>query len=413
MLSADIQRVVIIGAGQAGGETVQRLRQNGYEGEISLIGEESYPPYQRPPLSKKYLAGELETQRLYLRPAEIYAQERAALLTGVRAVWIDRASKKVRLEGGREVAYDALVLATGAKPRTLPIAGADLPGSHTCRTLSDIDAMRPRFKPGAKLIVVGAGYIGLEIAAVARQKGLDVTVIETAPRPLTRVTSPEIAGFYLDEHTSQGVRFLLGGQLALIMGKDEVTGVKLADGTEIPANLVVAGIGVNPDIGLAQQCGLATDNGIVTDAQCRTSDPSIYAIGDCASRPMQHYDGRQIRLESVHNALESAKIAAAAIAGKPVPVLEAPWFWSDQYDLKLQIAGLFQGFDKIVIRGDMKARAFACCYYKQGRVIAVDAVNRPGEFIGVKTMLQKGVSVPPEVMADDAKPIKEIMALAT
>ena len=412
MLSSEVHRVVIIGAGQAGGETVQRLRQNGFEGEITLIGEEAYPPYQRPPLSKKYLAGEMEAERLYLRPAEVYAQERAALLTGVRAVWIDRSAKKVRVEGGREIPYDALILALGAKPRTLPLAGADLPGSFVCRTLADIDAMKPRFKPGAKLVVVGAGYIGLETAAVARKLGLEVTVIEAAPRPLARVTSPEMAGFYLDEHTRQGVKFLLGGQLALITGTDQVTGVKLADGTEIPADIVVAGIGVNPDISLAQQCGLAIENGIVTDHQCRTSDPAIFAIGDCASRPMTHYENRQVRLESVHNAIEGAKIAAAAIMDKPAPALEAPWFWSDQYDLKLQIAGLFQDFDKIVIRGDMKARAFACCYYKQDRLIAVDAVNRPGEFIGVKTMLQKGVSVPPEIMADDSKPIKEIMALA-
>jgi 3-phenylpropionate/trans-cinnamate dioxygenase ferredoxin reductase subunit len=412
MLSTDIKRVVIIGAGQAGGETAQRLRQNGFEGEITLIGEEPCPPYQRPPLSKKYLSGEMDAERLYLRPADLYAQERVSLLTSLRAVWIDRTAKKVRVEGGREIPYDALVLATGAKPRTLPIAGADLPGSYVCRTLADIDSMRPRFTPGAKLVVIGAGYIGLETAAVARTLGLEVTVIEAAPRPLARVTSPEMAGFYLDEHTAKGVRFILGGQLALIAGKDQVTGVTLADGTEVPADIVVAGIGVNPETGLAQQCGLAVENGITTDRECRTSDPAIFAIGDCASRPMAHYDDRQGRLESVHNALEGAKIVAAVITGKPAPALEAPWFWSDQYDLKLQIAGLFNGFDKIVIRGDMKARAFAACYFKQDRLIAVDSVNRPGEFIGVKTMLQKGVSVPPEVMADESKSMKDIMALA-
>ncbi len=413
MAEAEIRRVVIIGAGQAGGETVQRLRQNGYQGEITLIGEEPHPPYQRPPLSKKYLAGEFETSRLLLRPPEVYAEERATLLTGTRAVEIDRSAKKIRIEGNREIPYDALVLALGAKPRKLPIAGADLPGSFVCRTIADIDAIRPYITPGARLVVVGAGYIGLETAAVARKKGLDVTVIEAAPRPLARVTSPEMAGFYLDEHTTQGVRFVLGGQLASINGTQKVTGVALTDGMEIPADIIVAGIGVVPDIALAQQCGLAVADGITTDHQCRTSDPSIFAIGDCANRPMVHYSDRQCRLESVHNAIEGARIAAAAIAGKPAPTLEAPWFWSDQYDLKLQIAGLFQGFDKIVIRGDMRARAFAAVYYRQDRLIAVDAVNRPGEFVGVKTMLQKGISVPPDLMADDSKPIKNIMAVAS
>ena len=412
MESSQINRVVIVGAGQAGGEAAQRLRQNGFQGEITLIGEEPCPPYQRPPLSKKYLMGEMETARLYLRPADAYAQENVALLTGVRVVWIDRASRKVRLEGGRELPYDALILAQGAKPRRLPLAGADLPGSFVCRTLADIDAMRPLFKPDAKLVVIGAGYIGLESAAVARKLGLDVTVIEAAPRPLARVTSPEVAGFYLDEHTAQGVKFILGGMTALIKGEDRVTGVALTDGREIDADIVLAGIGVNPDTALASQCGLTIENGIVTDENCLTSDPNIFAIGDCASRPMAFYGNHHMRLESVHNALETAKIVAAMITGKPRPNLEAPWFWSDQYDIKLQIAGLFQGFDKTVIRGDMKARAFAACYFKQGRLIAVDAVNKPGEYIGIKTMLQKGLSVTPEEMADQSRTIKEIVASA-
>ncbi|MBP6690522.1 MAG: FAD-dependent oxidoreductase, partial [Hyphomonadaceae bacterium] len=248
MSTGEIRRVIIIGAGQAGGETAQRLRQGGFEGEITLIGEEPAAPYQRPPLSKAYLKGDLDIDRLMLRPASMYAEERIALLTKTRAVWIDRANRKVRVEGGRELPYDALVLATGAKPRKLPLVGADLEGVYLFRTAADVDRVREKFVSGAKLIVIGAGYIGLEVAAVARQLGLNVTVIETAVRPLARVTSPEVAGFFLDEHTRQGVRFVLGGQPALIKGSDRVAGVALTDGSELPADLVIAGIGVTPDI---------------------------------------------------------------------------------------------------------------------------------------------------------------------
>lgn len=288
MSTGEIRRVIIIGAGQAGGETAQRLRQGGFEGEITLIGEEPAAPYQRPPLSKAYLKGEYDIDRLMLRPASVYSEERIALLTKTRAVWIDRANRKVRVEGGRELPYDALILATGAKPRKLPLVGADLEGVYLFRTAADVDRVREKFVSGAKLIVIGAGYIGLEVAAVARQLGLDVTVVETAVRPLARVTSPEVAGFFLDEHTRQGVRFVLGGQPALIKGSDRVTGVALTDGAELPADLVIAGIGVTPDIAIAEQCGLTVNNGIVTDRHCRTSDPNIFAIGDCAARPMVH-----------------------------------------------------------------------------------------------------------------------------
>jgi 3-phenylpropionate/trans-cinnamate dioxygenase ferredoxin reductase subunit len=404
--------VIIIGAGQAGGETAQRLRQGGFAGEITLIGEEPLAPYQRPPLSKAYLAGKLDAQRILLRPPEVYAQENVALLTSMRAVWIDRANKKVRIEGGREIPYDALVLATGARPRTLKLAGADLAGTHVLRTAADVDQIKPGFVSGAKLVVVGAGFIGLEVAAVARQAGLDVTVIETAVRPLARVTSPDVAGFFLDEHTAQGVRFVLSGKPALIKGVDKITGVALADGTEIAADMLIAGIGVTPETTLAQQCNLDVDDGIVTDGQCRTSDPAIYAIGDCARRPVVHYDNRVLRLESVHNAIEGAKLAAAAILGTEPPHEEAPWFWSDQYDLKFQIAGLFMGYDQTVLRGSMADRAFAVFYYKQGRLIAVDAVNRPGEFIGAKILIQTGRSIAPNAITDMSRPMKELVAAA-
>lgn len=411
MTSGEIKRVIVVGAGQAGGETAQRLRQGGFTGDITLIAEEPAPPYQRPPLSKAYLAGKLDMDRLLLRPASVYAEENVALLSPVRAVWVDRANRKVRIEGGRELPYDALVLATGARPRKLPLVGADLDGAFLFRTAADVDAIRPRFTPGAKLVIVGAGFIGLEVAAVARQLGLDVTVVETAVRPLSRCTSPEVAGFFLDEHTRQGVRFVLGGQPAVIKGRDRVTGVALTNGAELPADIVIAGIGITPETTLAQQCGLKVDNGVVTDAQCRTSDPNIFAIGDCAARPMAHYDNRITRLESVHNAVEGAKIAAAAIMGQTHAV-EAPWFWSDQYDLKLQIAGLFQGYDRVVFRGVMADRSFAAFYYKGDRLIAVDAVNRAGEYLGVKMLLQAGRTLAPDAVADEARTMKELVASA-
>lgn len=411
MSTGEIRRVIIIGAGQAGGETAQRLRQGGFDGDIALIGEEPCAPYQRPPLSKAYLAGDLGMERLLLRPASVYAEEKVALLSPVRAVWIDRANRKVRVEGGRELPYDALVLATGARPRKLPLAGADLEGVHLFRTAAHVDAVRARFTAGARLVVIGAGYIGLEVAAVGRKCGLVVTVVETAVRPLARVTSPEVAGFFLDEHTRQGVRFVLGGQPAVIKGQERVTGVGLTDGAELPADLVVAGIGVTPETSLAQQCGLHVDDGVVTDAACRTSDPHIFAIGDCARRPMAHYDDRLCRLESVHNAVEGAKIAAAAILGQSHAV-EAPWFWSDQYDLKLQIAGLFQGYDQVVFRGVMADRAFAAFYYKGERLIAVDAVNRPGEYLGAKMLIQTGRTLAPELIRDTSRPMKELVAAA-
>ncbi|HYD74034.1 MAG TPA: FAD-dependent oxidoreductase [Candidatus Binatia bacterium] len=411
MTSGEIKRVIIIGAGQGGGETAQRLRQGGFGGDITLIGEEPYAPYQRPPLSKAYLKGELSMDRLLLRPASVYAEEHINFVSPLKVVWIDRASKRVRMEGGRELPYDALVIATGARPRRLPLVGADLEGVHLFRTAADVDAIRQRFTPDAKLVVIGAGYIGLEVAAVARQCGLHVTVVETAVRPLARVTSPEVAGFFLDEHTRRGVRFVLGGQPAIIKGDDRVTAVCLADGMEIKADLVIAGIGVTPETHLAQQCGLAVEDGVVTDRQCRTSDPAIFAIGDCARRPMAHYGEKLCRLESVHNAVEGAKVVAATILGQ-THTEEAPWFWSDQYDLKLQIAGLFQGYDGVVFRGVTSDRAFAAFYYKGDKLIAVDAVNRPGEYLGAKMLIQTGRTVAPNVLEDASRPMKEIVAAA-
>jgi 3-phenylpropionate/trans-cinnamate dioxygenase ferredoxin reductase subunit len=406
-------RVVIIGAGQAGGEAALRLRAAGFEGEITLVGEEPEPPYQRPPLSKKYLAGELPLDRMHIKPVEAYAEAGIELLLNRKAGWIDRANAKVRLDGAQELAYDALILATGSRARRLPVAGADLPGVFTLRTISDVDAIRPFFHAGQRLAVIGAGYIGLEVAAIARALGLDVTVIEAAARPLARVTGETLSGFFLDAHTRQGVRFCLGAQAAVIKGNGAVRAVGLADGTEVGCDVVIAGIGILPDSALAETAGLRIDDGIVTDATTATSDPAIFAIGDCARRPMAHYGGRMVRLESVHNALEGAKLAASAITGAPAPALETPWFWSDQYDLKLQIAGLFNGYDQTVLRGALEERRFAVFYLAQNRLLAVDAINSPAEFLGAKQLIAKHARLEPAALSDISTPFKAIVAAAT
>jgi 3-phenylpropionate/trans-cinnamate dioxygenase ferredoxin reductase component len=407
--ASQISRVVILGGGQAGGETALRLRAGGFQGEITLIGDEPIAPYQRPPLSKAYLTGDLPADRLPLRPTEVYAAENIHLLLGRRANWIDRQSKRVRLEGGQEIPYDALVIATGARARRLTTPGADLPGVHVLRTAADVEAIKAELTPGAKLAVIGAGYIGLEAAASARKLGAQVTVLEAAVRPLARVTSPEVAGFFLDQHTAHGVEFRLAAQAAVFKGSDRVRAIGLADGGEVGADLVIVGIGVIAEVGLAEKAGLMIDNGIVTDRACRTADPAIYAIGDVARRPMTHYGGRMERLESVHSAIEGAKIAAAGILGAPPPAEETPWFWSDQYDLKLQIAGLFGGYDQLVLRGAMDAKSFAAFYLRAGQLIAVDAVNRPAEYAAGKIMIHRAARPDPARLADDGVAMKTFL----
>jgi 3-phenylpropionate/trans-cinnamate dioxygenase ferredoxin reductase component len=403
------QKVVIVGAGQAACEAAFQLRHRGSAGEISIVGEEKLPPYQRPPLSKKFLAGEWDESRLLLKPAEVYEAQNIALMLGRRATWIDRKTKHVRLDGGGEIAYDALILATGSRPRTLPLPGADQANVFVLRTVADVEGMKPFFTAGAKLVVIGAGYIGLEAAAVGRQLGLDVTVIEAMPRPLARVTSDLVAGFFLDQHTSRGVIFRLGAKAKAITGKGRASGVEIDGGEIIPADLVLIGAGGVPETSLAQKAELTIADGIVTDKLCRTSDPDIYAIGDCACRPLGHY-GRVFRLESVHNAIEGGKIAAAAITGQTPPDEELPWFWSDQYELKWTIAGLFQGSDNVHVRGEPQKGAFAAFYYQEDKLLAVDAVNRPGDYLGAKQVMQRGRTIAPALVHDMSKTMKEIVA---
>ena len=406
------ERIAIIGGGQAAAQACASLRQFGFEGGITLIGEEAALPYQRPPLSKAYMKGELAEERLYFKPAAWYEDQNIDTILSVRATSIDRSAQTVALEHGGSVGYDALIIATGSRPRALPVDGAGLDGVFDLRDLADVERIRPRMIAGQKLVIVGAGYIGLEAAAVARQLGLDVTVLEMEERVLARVTSPIMSEFFEREHSRQGVTIKTGARLASLGGSDgKVSTALLADGQELPADIVLVGIGILPNVELAQAAGIACSNGILTDRDARTNDPRIFAAGDCAARPLVHY-GRKGRLESVHNAIEQGKLAAAAIMGKPRPAEDCPWFWSDQYDLKLQIAGLSQDYDETVLRGDPEARKFAVFYLQNGKLIAVDAVNSPPEFLASKKMIMTGARLASETLSDTSTSMKEIAAAA-
>ncbi len=406
------ERIVIIGAGQAAAQACASLRQFGYDGAITLIGEEAALPYQRPPLSKAYMKGELAEERLYFKPEAWYKDQNIDTVLSVRATKIDRSARAVAIEHGGSVAYDVLIIATGSRPRTLPVEGANLDGVFDLRDLADVEQIRPRMMAGQKLVIVGAGYIGLEAAAVARQMGLEVTVLEMEDRVLARVTSPIMSAFFQAEHTRQGASVRTGARLASLKGDDgKVTQAVLADGSELDADIVLVGIGILPNVELAEAAGIACSNGILTDRDARTNDPQVFAAGDCAARPLVHY-GRQGRLESVHNAIEQGKLAAAAIMNKPRPNEDCPWFWSDQYDLKLQIAGLSQNYDQTVLRGDPDARKFAVFYLQNGKLIAVDAVNSPPEFLASKKLIMSGAQLAPETLSDTSQSMKEIAASA-
>ncbi|MDX1291746.1 MAG: FAD-dependent oxidoreductase [Hyphomonas sp.] len=406
------KRIVVIGGGQAAAQAIQSLRMGGYTGALTLIGDEPVLPYQRPPLSKAYMKGEFAEERLYFKPSNWYADNKVDLVLSTRATGIDRTTRRVDLENGGHLDYDALIIATGSRPRMLPIEGADLDQVHELRSLADVERIRPQMVAGRSIVIVGAGYIGLEAAAVARQMGLNVTVLEMAPRVLARVTSPVMSEFYEAEHRRQGVDIRTGTSLSKLEGKDgAVTTAVLGDGTKLDADLVLVGIGILPNEELAKEAGIACNNGILVDRDARTSDPRIFAAGDCACRPLVHF-GRSGRLESVHNAIEQGKLAAAAILGKPRPNEDCPWFWSDQYDLKLQIAGLSQGYDQIVLRGSPDDRKFAAFYLKNGTLIAVDAINSPPEFLASKKLIMSGAKIPADILADTSIPMKEIAANA-
>jgi 3-phenylpropionate/trans-cinnamate dioxygenase ferredoxin reductase subunit len=387
-------RVVIVGAGQAGAALAAKLRALGHQGPITMIGEEPAPPYQRPPLSKAYLLGEMEEERLWLRSADFYTENAITLRLGQPVSAIDRTAKTVRL-GDEAIPYDHLALTTGSTPRRLPAAiGGDLNGVFTVRTLADVDAMRAEFQPGRRVIIIGGGYIGLEAAAVASKLGLHATVLEMAPRILQRVAAPETSAYVAALHRAHGVEILDSTGLDRILGDSRVTGVRLADGRDLPADFVIKGVGITPNDRLAAAAGLTIDNGIATDSHGRTSDPAIWSAGDCASFP---YNGSRIRLESVGNAIDQAETVAANMLGADQPYQAKPWFWSDQFDLKLQIAGLNTGYTHVVTRpGEGSATSF--WYYKGDTLLAVDAMNDPRAYMVGKRLIESGKSPAPEVI---------------
>jgi 3-phenylpropionate/trans-cinnamate dioxygenase ferredoxin reductase subunit len=402
-------RVVIVGAGHAGGSAAALLRQWGWTGPITLVGEEPLAPYQRPPLSKAWLKGEAGPEDLELRPDSFYAEQHLTLRLNTRVARIDRSGHAVVLAGGEAVPYDRLILATGARARKLPIQGADLDGVLELRTAADAETLKHRLGPGKRLAIIGGGYIGLEAAASARALGADVVVIERETRLLARVACAALSEFFLDYHRGQGVTFALGAQMEAIQGRDgKVAAIRFANGDPIACDTVLVGVGAVPNQELAEACGLDCADGILVDLAARTEDPAIWAIGDCTRRPLPLY-GTVGRLESVPSALEQAKQAAADITGHTPPAAEVPWFWSDQYDLKLQIAGLPIGVSETVIRGEVRRAAFAVFHLDdQRRVQAVEAVGAPAEFMGGRQLIASRKPVALDRLRDMSVPMKVV-----
>jgi len=402
--------IVIIGAGQAGGQAVQSLKLNKeFTGSITLIGDEAYVPYQRPPLSKKFLAGEIGIDRVEVKPRSYYEESGVDLRLNSQVKAINREAKKVILEGGEEIAYDKLLLATGARVRKVPIPGADLPEVFYLRSIDDVDKIRPYLKEGVNFGIVGGGYIGLEVAAVAATHGANVTVLEMADRVMARQVSPELSAFYEKEHRVHGVDLRTDMGVTSIEGQDHVTGLKCGDGSTVKADLVIVGVGVVPNVELAEACGLETDNGIVVDECGRTKDENIFSSGDCTNHPSEWWGGRT-RLESVQNALDQTKCVISTMLGSPKPYKDIPWFWSDQYDLKLQIAGLAGKHDTTVLRGDPDSRSFAVFYLTSGVLTAVEGVNAIPEFMMGRRLITQHAKVDPDRLADTTIPMKEIVS---
>lgn len=411
-MSANADRVVIVGAGHAGGTLALQLRQQGWQGAITLIGAEAAEPYQRPPLSKAWLTGTAGLDTVRLRRPGLLGEEGVVVRTGTPVTAIDRAGRVVICADGGRVAYDVLVLATGIRPRALPVPGGDLAGVHTLRDLADADGLKAALQPGRRLVVIGAGYIGLEVASAARGLGVAVTVLEREDRVLARVASPELSAWFEALHRAHRVDFVFGaGVVALRGAAGRVQAVVLSDGQEIPADDVLVGIGGQVRMELADACGLAcAGGGIVVDAACRTSDPAIRAIGDVTWRPLA-FGGGVGRLESVQNALEQARIVAADLCGRPAPAPEVPWFWSDQYDAKLQIAGLADASDRHVMRPDPAGRGVAVFHLgPDDRLRAVEAVNRPADFMAGRQWIARGCPLSPARLADPSCPIRQAEA---
>lgn len=396
--------VVVVGAGQAGSSLVVKLRNLGFEGEITLIGAENAPPYQRPPLSKKYLLGEMDLERLYLKPEAFYGENGIIFRKGEVVTAIQDNAVTI---GDEVLAYDHLVLATGSLPRHLPAAiGGTLDGVYVVRGLTDVDAMAPEFDAGKHVLIIGGGYIGLEAAAVAASKGLQVTLVEMADRILQRVACAQTSDYFRALHTAKGVKIIEGVGLDHLVGETRVTGAKLTDGTALDIDFAIVGVGIMPDIALAEAAGVTIENGIKTDAQGRTSIPNIWAAGDCASFP---YKGGRIRLESVPNAIDQAEVIAQNIMGADRDYSAKPWFWSDQFDVKLQIAGLNVGYDDVITRQGDKDGMVSFWYYKGDQLLAVDAMNDPRGYMIGKRIIEAGKTLPKAAAGDPATDLKPFM----
>lgn len=420
-MTGENQTVIILGAGQAGGQCAASLRRLGWTGRIVLAGAEPHPPYQRPPLSKAYLSGEMDETRLWLQPPEIWAEQDVDLRLGVTATAVDREAKTVTFDDGRTERYDRLVFATGSQVRRLNVRGAaKTKNIRYLRTIADVDALKADFAPGKRIVIIGGGYIGLEAASVARKLGAEPVVLEAMDRLLARVAVPELSQFYLEAHRARGVTVELNALVAEIVGKGGLFGgmkslksVKLGDDREIECDSVLVGIGILPCQALAAKAGLATGNGIAVDAECRTSDPNIFAIGDCAEQE-NWLTGTRVRLESVPNALDQAKHAAAAICGAPPPKPEVPWFWSDQFDLKLQTAGLIGQQDLTLQRrpADPGEGHFSLFHLKDGVLIAADCVNDAHGFMAAKAMIAARAKPDVDALVDPKVPMKDVMKAA-
>jgi len=400
------KHIVIVGAGQAAAQAVETLRKRGCTDALTVVGDEPLLPYQRPPLSKKFLAGSLDADRLLIRHASFYAEHDVTMQLGRRAMRLDRGAQRVHLDDGSTLAYDTLLLATGSRARRLPVPGADLPGIHTLRSAADVEAIRAAAQPGARAVIVGGGYIGLEAAATLQGLGLEVTVIEVADRVMNRVVSEPVSRFYEAEHARHGVRILLRTGLDSFVGDTRLRAVLDAAGNTHAADLAIVGVGVLPADELAREAGLACDNGIVVDEHCRSSDPHIFAAGDCTSHPSARY-GRRIRLESVDNAFEQGTSAALNMLGIATVHDKTPWFWSDQYDLKLIIIGLSQGHDQVVLRGDPATRSFCVCYLRAGELVAIDTVNSPRDQMAARKLIGARAHPDPVRLADIMTPLKD------
>jgi 3-phenylpropionate/trans-cinnamate dioxygenase ferredoxin reductase subunit len=403
------EHLIIVGGGQAAAQAVQTLRQQTFDGSITLVAEEPFPPYQRPPLSKKYLAGALPKERLLIRPQAFYADKSVNLMLDCKAEELDPQTQSLRIGDGRVLHYDRLLLTTGSRARRLEVPGSDLGCVHHLRTIADVDAITASLEPGARALVVGGGYIGLEVAAVLVQQGLAVTVLEAADRLMARVVCAEVSAFYHRQHSEAGVDIHYGAAVERFHGAGRVEAVEIAGGRRFACDLVIIGIGIAPNVELAAAAGLDCTDGIVVDEYARTADPRILAAGDCTSHPHPLL-GRYLRLESVQNAIHQAKVAAMSVAGTPTAYSEVPWFWSDQYDLKLQIAGISQGYDEIVIRGDPGGKSFAVYYLAGGIVIAVDAINSPRDFLAGKKIVGAKIAIASAALADPKTDVAALVA---